>query len=168
MRVKYLRTVALLALAGVIGMVSPHRALGENDGNARALEGSWVFQISLQDCNSGTVIGLPFRSLLTFARGGSTTETTSNPMFVPPLQRSPGHGVWKFDGNHTFEATTVAFITLNGALARTQTITQTIEVLTADTLQTTSASVQFYKPDGTLLATGCAVATGTRIELAQQ
>ncbi len=59
----------------------------------------------------------------------------------------------------------MAFITANGVLARTQTITQTIDQLTADSLQTTSASVKFYKPDGTFLFSGCAAATAQRLQL---
>jgi len=164
MQSKHVKTLALLALAGVLGMVSASSAFAQKDDDDRGLAGSWLFQISIQDCNSGAPLGQPFQSLLTFAKGGTLTESTSNPMFFP-AERGPGHGVWRHHGSNTYIATSTAFITMNGVLARTQTITQTIEVLTDDTLATTGASVMFYKPDGTLLASGCAAATGTRIEL---
>ena len=163
MQAKHLKTVVFLALAGVLGMVSALSARAQREVDEQRLEGSWLFQISIQDCNSGVPIGQPFQSLLTFAQGGTLTESTSNPKFFP-AERGPGHGVWKLSGRHTYNATSTAFITLNGALARTQTITQTIEILTDDSVKTTAASVTFYKPDGTLLASGCAAATGTRIE----
>jgi len=164
MRVKFLKNVAFLVLAATMGMTSAQSAIGEIERNEQALKGTWLFQISIQDCNSGVPLGQPFESLLTFANGGTLTKTTANPTFYPAV-RSPGHGVWKTSGHHTYQATSTAFVTLNGVLARTQTISQTIEVLTEDTLRTTDASVTFYKPDGTLLASGCAAATGTRIEM---
>lgn len=166
MQVRYAKTMALLAFAGVMGMASTHSAMGQSDRGARALEGTWLVQVSQQDCNSGEPVGRPFQSLLTFAQGGTMTETTSNPAFFPAV-RTAGHGVWKHAGRQTYKASTTAFITLNGALARIQTINQTIEVLTEDSLRTTEASVTFYRPDGTVLASGCAAATGQRIELTE-
>ena len=164
MRAKHLKGVAFLAIVGVIGMVSTQFAAAEDERwEGRKLEGSWVVQVALHDCTSGTPIGLPFQSLLTFAKGGTMTETTANAMFFP-AERGPGHGVWSRKGAYTYNALTEAFVTLNGALQKTQTIAQTIEVDTEDSMHTTEATVKFYKPDGTLLATGCAAATGKRIE----
>ena len=56
-------------------------------------------------------------------------------------------------------AATIAFITLNGALTRTQTIAQTIELGRDETLRTKSASINFFNPAAILLGTGCASAT---------
>jgi hypothetical protein len=164
MTIKYWKGLAAVALMA-FGMSSAQGASGQDDDwQARRLEGSWMFQVSLQDCNSGTPIGAPFLSLLTFARGGTVTETTSNPAFVPPTVRGPGHGIWKHEEHRAYEATTTAFITVNGVLARTQTITQTIELEGEDSLRTTKASVKFFSPTGSLLMTGCAAATAKRIE----
>lgn len=91
------------------------------------------------------------------------TETTSNPMFYPAF-RGPGHGVWKRTGRTSYEAASLAFITVNGALAKTQKISQTVEMDDADDFTTTEASVQFYDPAGNLLVTGCATAAGKRFE----
>jgi hypothetical protein len=164
MKIKYLKGLVVLAVMA-FGMSSAQGASWpDDDWQAQRLVGSWVFQVSLQDCNSGTPIGAPFLSLLTFVRGGTVTETTANPAFVPPTVRGPGHGIWKHAEHRTYEATTTAFITVNGTLVRTQTITQTIELEGEDSLKTTSASVKFFSPTGTLLMTGCAVATAKRIE----
>lgn len=164
MQTKHVKTLAILALVSALGIATASSAFAQKDDDDHGLAGTWLFQVSIQDCNSGALLGQPFQSLLTFAKGGTMTESTSNPNFFP-LERGPGHGVWKHYSSNTYNATSSAFITLNGALARTQTITQTIEMLTDDSLRTNAASVTFYKPDGTVLASGCAAATGTRIEL---
>jgi hypothetical protein len=166
MTIKYWKGVAVLALMA-FGMSSAQGASGrEDDWQGQRLEGSWMFQISLEDCTSHAAIGVPFFSLLTFHRGGTVTETTANPAFVPPTVRGPGHGIWKHEERrgYGYEATTTAFITVNGVLARIQTISQTIELEGEDSLKTTSASVKFFSPTGSLLMTGCAVATAKRIE----
>jgi hypothetical protein len=164
MTIKYWKSLAVLALVAFGISTAQGASRPDDDWFEGRLVGSWVFQISLQDCNSGTPIGAPFLSLLTFNRGGTVTETTSNPAFVPPTVRGPGHGVWKHAEHRTFEATTTAFVTVNGALSRTQTITQQIELEGEDALKTTKASVKFYSPTGALLMSGCAAATGKRIE----
>jgi hypothetical protein len=47
-----------------------------------------------------------------------------------------------------------------------QTITQTIEMKTPDEFVTTAASVQFFTPDGTPIASsGCATAASTQFDL---
>jgi hypothetical protein len=92
------------------------------------------------------------------------TETTDNPMFFPAF-RGPGHGVWSHTGRHTYSADTMAFVTVNGVLAKTQKISQTIEIGNdPDQFTTTAASVQFFDPTGTLLVSGCATAAGHRFE----
>jgi hypothetical protein len=131
---------------------------------ARGLEGSWVVQVTQLNCETGAALGSPFFSLLTFARGGTLVETTSNPMFFPAV-RGPGHGIWSRQGLHLFKAESVAFITVNGALASTQTITQTIELgEDPNSFKTTTASVVVVPTAGGPTITGCATAIGKRIE----
>jgi hypothetical protein len=130
---------------------------GEFDGSR--LEGTWTVQVQLVDCTTGNPLGNPFLSLLTFARGGTETETTANPMFFP-AERSPGHGVWSRIDKHNYLATSTAFITLNGALVKKQKITQNIQMGGSSDSFTSTASVEFFDPAGNLLATGCATAAG--------
>ena len=130
---------------------------------ARSLEGSWTVQVTQTNCQTGAALGNPFYSLLTFARGGTLVESTANPMFFPAV-RGPGHGVWSRTGHGTFRAVSVAFITANGVLVKTQTITQKIEMDNSNTFSTPSASVVFVPADGGPTITGCAIATGTRID----
>jgi hypothetical protein len=102
--------------------------------------------------------------MLTFSRGGTLLETTANPMFFPAV-RGPGHGVWSHANDRTFKAVSVAFITLNGALAKTQTIRQTIKMGDdPDTFKTSSATVLIVPAGGGPNISGCASAIGTRIK----
>ncbi|MGH8121510.1 MAG: hypothetical protein ACREPT_01930 [Rudaea sp.] len=139
---------------------------GASDPNsaARDLQGTWQVQVVQVNCLTGATVGLPFSSLLTFARGGTMTETTDNSMFYPAV-REPGLGVWHRLHGNTYYAASMAFITLNGVLAKTQKISQTIEVGPGpDEFNTTQAAVQFFDPAGNLLGAGCAVASGVRFE----
>jgi hypothetical protein len=165
MKANYRKRFALLLLTGFLGMASAQAASWpDDDWESKKLEGSWVVQVTLRDCSLNTPLGPPFLSLLTFARGGTMTETTSSPMFFPAV-RGPGHGVWDKGPRHTYKAVSTAFVTVNGALTRTQTIAQTIEMERDNTLKST-ATVKFFGPDGTtLLTSACAVATGKRIDL---
>lgn len=150
------------ALAGVLILsLGPNAAAqsGTRTSEANKLEGTWTVQVQLVDCTTGNPIGNPFPSLLTFARGGTETETTANPMFFP-AERSPGHGVWSRIDKHNYRATSTAFITLNGSLAKTQKITQAIQMADSGDSFTSTASVEFFDPAGNLLVTGCATAAG--------
>ncbi len=153
----------LMTVAGVLAVsfICVTVAQAEDD-NSGKLQGTWVVTVTQHDCTSGAQIGSPFLSLLTFNRGGTMTETTSNPMFYPS-ERGPGHGVWRETERHSYHASTIALITLNGALTTIQTINQSIEIGSdPDKFETTKASVQFFTPAGTLIRSGCAVASGAR------
>ncbi len=149
-----LASVVILSLGSIAAAQS-----GTQVFESRELEGTWTVQVQLVDCTSGTAIGNPFSSLLTFARGGTQTETTANPMFFP-AERGPGHGVWRKVGKRNYSATSMAFITLNGVLVKNQKIIQAIQVADGGDSFTSAASVEFSDPAGKLLATGCATAVG--------
>lgn len=167
------RTTAavVLAAASVAALPTTARAHDDNERHAAgaALEGTWVVQVTQRDCSSGAPLGVPFYSLLTFNEGGTMTETTANAMFYP-AERGPGHGVWSHvtgggygDAGDRYQAKSLALITANGVLTQEQIIRQNIQMgNNPNTFQTTSASVEFYQPDGTLIRKGCATAQGTR------
>jgi hypothetical protein len=165
---KHQTTPATLALIAscVLAFASAAAAHDSDDrGDSADLSGTWQFQITLHNCQTNAPIGAPFQSLLTFADGGTMTETTANSMFYP-AERGPGHGVWS-RGRHKgeYSASSIAFITMNGALVKTQKITQTITMGPGqDRLSTPKATVEFFDPAGNLLQAGCAVATAERFE----
>jgi hypothetical protein len=160
------KNLLLLTAAGML-LLLPGCALAQTadeEGARQTLEGSWMVQVTQVNCQTGAALGAPFLSLLTFARGGTMVETTSNPMFYPAV-RGPGHGVWKRD-RHGYRAVSTAFITLNGELVRTQSISQTIEIgRDPNSFTTPSASVVFVPVGGGPTVTGCATAAGKRIVL---
>jgi hypothetical protein len=168
MKIIAFKILGVMILAGVTaGIPTVHAAeqWNEREDEGKTLEGTWITQVTLLDCNTHSALGAPFISMGSFARGGTMTETTSSPAFFP-AERSPGHGAWIRTGHHSYKASSMALITLNGTLIKTQTITQTIEMKTPDEFVTTAASVQFFGPDGTPIASsGCATAVSTRFEL---
>ncbi|MDR3774287.1 MAG: hypothetical protein P4L26_13110 [Terracidiphilus sp.] len=167
MRSKSFKRLLALATASLYVLSLGQVALAETedpDSAPQALVGSWTVQVTQVNCQNGAALGSPFLSLLTFERGGTIVETTSNPMFFPAL-RGPGHGVWTHD-RQGFKAVSVAFITLNGVLTKTQTITQWIEIgRDGDSFTTTSASIVLVPEGGSPTITGCATAAGKRIEI---
>jgi hypothetical protein len=132
-----------------------------SESQARKLEGTWRVQVTIRICQTGAEIRT-FPSLLTFAEGGTLTETTSA---ASPALRGPGHGVWEKTGGHTYSAVFEAF-TFNpaGAWTGTQRVTQTIDVEHDGDEFNSNASNQIFDVNGTLLAIGCSTAVGQRLE----
>jgi hypothetical protein len=156
--------VTLAATASAQSGVLPGVAQGgERREEGRTLVGTWMVQVTRQDCQTHTQIGNPFLSLLTYNRGGTMTDTTSNPQFGQSV-RGPGHGVWIQSHQHSYKVLSAAFVTMNGTLVSTQFLTQKIDVTTPDDYVVPTASIEFIAPDGTILSTGCATAVGKRLE----
>src|SRR5271165_2323081 len=118
----------ILAAACVLSFAGAAGAQTEAwDEGAATLKGSWTVKVTQRNCQTGDPLGSPFFSLLTFSQGGTLLESTANPMFFPAV-RGDGHGVWSATGHQTYRAISTAFITVNGELSKTQTITQQIEM----------------------------------------
>lgn len=156
--------------ASVLSLGQPRPQAAPGDPLAVKLEGTWRVSVTLRDCESGRTMPPPFQSLLTFARGGTLTGTTSSPDFLPG-QRSPDHGVWSSAGGHAFRAVEEAFVLFDspsrpnrhGFRSGTQRINQTIELKNEDEF-TSSASTAYFDTSGTMIATGCASAVGRRLK----
>jgi hypothetical protein len=154
----------ICAAAVVAGLVfSAQAANADSDDFISSLEGTWRVTVTQHVCTTGAEVGMPFKSLLSFAPGGTVTETTSNPMFFP-AERGPGHGVWQRTGLRTFTANSEAFITVNGELTKRQIISQSITVSVDSSHLTSNATVEFLDPSGALLMKGCATAVAQRYE----
>jgi len=165
------RKLAIVGVCGaaVLSLGQSRPQADQSDPLAAKLEGTWRVSVTLRNCDSGTTMP-PFQSLLTFARGGTLTGTTSSPDFLPG-QRSPDHGVWSPAGGHAFRAVEEAFILFDspsrpnrrGLRSGTQRINQTIELKNDDEF-TSSASTVYFDTSGTMVATGCASAVGRRFK----
>ena len=116
---------------------------------------------ALADCVSRTPLA-SFSALLTFAKGGTMTGTTTNPSFAIG-QRSPDHGIWFRDAApHTYRASSVALLLFStapnfpitpGFEAGSQRLDQIIEVTDRDQF-TSDAVTQFF--DASVTSTGTA------------
>ncbi|MEO8010679.1 MAG: hypothetical protein ABI650_03440 [Dokdonella sp.] len=156
-----------LALSGacivtnIAGASAPN---AEPNHFGRGIVGTWQVKVSLHDCTSGVQIGMPFDSLLTFADGGTLTETTANAMFHPAV-RSGGHGYRNRDSRSRYTAATLAYVTANGALTRIQKITRSIVMgPNPDEFSVPRADIRFFDPAGNPLMTGCASAVAVRFD----
>ena len=147
------------ALAGSVLLTSADEAAAGKA--ARKLEGTWSVQVTIHDCQSGQEIR-SFPALLTFAQGGTLTETTAG---FPPAARTPGHGFWRFTGGNAFTATSIAFLFgPDGASTGRQTLTQAIEFGDDPDTFNSTASSTITDPNGNQIAVTCATAVGHRVE----
>jgi len=164
----------VLTLAGVLfsGAGRSAGAQMEQSSAGRAadntqIEGTWRVTVTQNVCATGAQIGLPFHSLLTFARGGTMTGTTASPAFQPG-QRSGDYGAWTRTDGHDYSAVDEAFIIFSaGPFTQGSQIIRHAISLTADGNGfNDTASIQFYDVNGNpLLPTpGCATAVGQRLQ----
>src|SRR5262249_47420205 len=139
------------------------------DAGPRALTGTWLVTVQQYDCSSDAGIGLPFQSFLTFGADHTLLESTANAAFAPG-QRGPGHGFWQRSAHDSYGAVSEAFIIFttpaHGPVrefdAGVQRIDQNIEYDGGEHF-TADAAVSFADPSGTVLRSGCARASGTRM-----
>jgi hypothetical protein len=163
--------LALMVALALAGTISPTPALGataqksespgKSESQARKLEGTWRVQVTIRDCQSGAALRT-FPALLTFAQGGTLTETTAG---FPPALRTPGHGFWLQTGDHTYSAVSEAFL-FNpiGGWTGTQRLTQAIEIGDDPDEITSTATNEIFDTNGNLLVTGCSTAVASRFE----
>jgi len=158
-----------IGIVAALALAQTRQEAGAGDPLAAKLEGTWHVSVSLHSCDSNTAMP-PFQSLLTFARGGTLTGTTSSPSFLPG-QRSSDHGIWSPAGGHAFRAVEEAFILFDSPSrpnrpafrTGTQRISQIIELKNDDEF-TSSATTIYFDSNRTMLTTGCAEAVGRRLK----
>ena len=100
---------ALIALATLPSLTTMSQA--QSQQASFGLVGAWSVTVALHpagNCN-GPVIAPLFSSIVMFSRGGTVTESTSNPAFEHG-QRGTGLGVWWLNDDGTYSATDVAYI----------------------------------------------------------
>jgi hypothetical protein len=167
-----MNTYKAIAVAGMLVLGSAGTALAGKDDRpaSRALAGTWLVEVQQRICATQAPLGGPFYALLTFARGGTLTGTTSAPLFAPG-QRTGDFGVWNYASHRTFSAVSEAFLLADSAATPPglkrgmQRISQTITIQKNDPNAFASvAQVEFFDTNSVLLISGCATATGQRFE----
>jgi hypothetical protein len=167
------RAAALAGLTVALVVTSATSGAAQRQTSApggRTLEGAWVVQVTLRNCATNAALG-SFNSLVTFARGGTLSESPGSVAFAPG-QRSPGHGKWAHDGGNTYSQRVVALILFDtapnppvspGFLKGWQVITHTVVLSDRDHF-TSSGGAEYYDADGVLYRSGCSTAIGQRFE----
>jgi len=164
---------ALAAFAAILSLAPTSQA--QSQQSSLGLVGAWSVTVALHpagNCN-GPVIAPLFSSIVMFSRGGTVTESTSNPAFEPG-QRGTGLGVWWLNEDGTYSATDVAYILFTssnyapgpppvGFAAGTQAITHTIVLNSDASAWTDRATVQFYGVNHNPLNRACATASAVRL-----
>ncbi len=158
--------VASTILAFSFAATPAVRAQSSQSAASRSLEGAWWVTVNLYDCSTLAVRGR-FTSMLLFSHGGTVTETTSNPAFLPG-QRSVGFGSWALNDNGTYSASDVAFILFAGGPFQqgTQRLTHSITLNSDASQWTDEATVDFYTAAGAPITPmhACAIATASRLQ----
>ena len=132
---------------------------GEN-ARARRIEGSWMAQITLVQCDTGAEIpNSTLPGLHTFFSGGAMLSSPATNGL------STGHGVWTNTGGDDFQNTIRLFAySPGGTLAAIATVARDI-VLSPDGGSLTSYDVSELRDvAGNLLGRRCASATATRLD----
>jgi hypothetical protein len=135
---------------------------------SQPIEGIWAVTITQRDCTTGTVIGAPFRALVTFHQGGTVSESGATPAFAPG-QRSIGHGNWTHLGGASFVERTALMILFDtpanppspGFQAGWQVVNQTITLVNANSFTSVGQSV-FYDLNRQPYRVACASRVGER------
>jgi hypothetical protein len=154
--------LAVLGTIAVLAAVPAHASQSEQGASGKGLEGTWRVEVTLRDCNTGAALAAPFRSLLTFARGGTLAETTAH---ISPALRTPGRGIWQQTGGSTFTSTFEAFLfSPAGVWTNTQRLTQTIEIGDDPNVWTANAHNEIFDTNDNLVMSGCSTAVGHRME----
>lgn len=154
--------VSALALAVVLLATSGLGAQEERwESQERGLEGTWRVQVSVKDCQTGAV-QRSFPALFAFAKGGTLTEGTAG---QPPALFTPGFGVWRRTGGHTYSAVFEAFaFNPAGVWIATHRFTRVIELDRGEDEFTDTIRLEILDTSGNLIAPGCGSSTARRFK----
>ncbi len=133
----------------------------ENGGNERSLVGSWDVQVTIRDCQTGTVL-FGFPATMTYDQGGTMQQTD---LGGPGLVRLPGHGVWERQHGRQYAA---AFRFLNFNPDRTfagrNVVRSAISLGHGDNEYSSTDTVEILDANGNLIVRACATSTATRFQ----
>ena len=164
MKTSKLKTTFVLTLTLLFAVcISQSFAAGQqiNKGEAKGLEGTWLADVTLRNCQTGDAIR-SFQGLVTFVRGGQMLETANA---SSSALCSPGHGTWS--GNYGQGYTSVfMFFRFNpdGTYAGTQKVIGQAQIGSDPDEFTGTSTIEIYNPLGTLVATACVSQTGRRLQ----
>ena len=149
-----------LGMALVFGCVKLPAQNGGEHALARRIEGTWLLQATLRQCDTGAEIpNSTLPALHTFLSGGAMISSVASGGL------GTGHGVWTHAGGDNFKNTVRVFaFGPGGTLMGIATINRDI-VLSPDgqSLQSNDVS-EFRDVAGNLIGSRCAAVTGQRLD----
>jgi hypothetical protein len=156
-----------LAAVLALGSLAAPQADAHNRFVPYQLAGTWRVAVTTFNCST-RVENPTFISYLTFTVDGSLIEAAGNPAFQPG-QRSPGHGFWEHTGRNFYRVVSEAFIQFTTApplppfVRGSQRLDQGLEMTGRNSFES-DATVTFFNTAGVVVQSGCARATGERME----
>ena len=155
------RRILSVSAPAILGSLVFSSRVGAQDP-ARALEGTWVVQLTFRNCADGTPLNSAY-GLNTFIPGGTMLGTPS----APPAAVRTGHGVWRHEGGARFfnRMGLWAYNSQTGALLGLRVVSRNIELGPGGDEFRASDSEQVYDPV-TLAPVGpvaCITGVGRRV-----
>ena len=151
-----LATLAVVAIAAVVGTVASAGATDGSTHRGNTLAGAW--NVSVKRPASLP----PLASLLVFTKDGSVIETSEE----PPASRTTQIGSWERIGEHLYAASAVVFrFDANGNHVATAKINRTIRVSNDGQTFTQATRVTMYDLQGNVLSSFPGSATGERMQI---
>jgi hypothetical protein len=160
MRTGKATAIVTLGMALVFGCIKLPAQKGGENALARRIEGTWLLQVTLRQCDTGAEIpNSTLPALHTFLSGGAMISNVASGGL------STGHGVWTHTGGDTFINTIRLFaFAPSGALMGIATVVRDI-ILSPDGGSLTSNDVsEFRDLAGNLIGSRCAAVTGNRLD----
>ncbi len=162
MKSRIWKSVSVVALVAMFAFVGTVPSTSAGPGKAGKLEGTWLVEITIRNCQTGDAVAPPFVSLLTFSRGGTLTESTSR---SSPSVRGSGHGSWDRSNGGGYTASHTAFLySPEGAWTGMQKVTQSITIGADPNVFEADAMSQVTDTSGNVVMSGCSSAVGHRLE----
>jgi hypothetical protein len=165
--------LALMLMAGTSFYVSAQDPKGTAENLAenfskRSIAGVWLTQLQGRNCSTGDPIGPSAPGLITFAAGGTLSETATIPPpnpFPSPFFRSPGHGIWDRQNWENYTAAIILQrLNADGTFAGRTRIRATIQLMESGNEFTWTGAGELIAPDGTVVATTCNTLSAVRFE----
>lgn len=147
-----LATVLLIQASGGSG-----DAVAQTHSGADPMEGVWESAVTARNCTTGEAVGT-FRGAQVFHRGGTLTDTNSN----PATSRGPGFGTWSRTGSGYTATFRFYRYNADGSLAGTVRVTRVMTLSGGGNTVNSTNTHQVLGLDGAVQQTGCATDVSTR------
>lgn len=157
---------ALLTLPAPLAAGQAGAAVHANGAATLAsLAGTWEFQVTFVNCDTGAPVAPTFTSLHTYFPGGSAIEQGSTVGPPPSASRTVGQGVWRRQAPGDFRARVTFFAFDNAGHQLTRVMIDEI-VETEGTDEAISYGVgRVFTPTGIQVGSNCFTGPGRRVTL---